>query len=168
MKKIIVILLCTAMVLALGACNIKQKLSDKISDKITEGIIDKALGDEGDVDIDEGSITFKGEDGEEYSWGTGEWPKGKAADLLPEFKKGEIISVMNSDTTSVITVEGVSKKDCDNYVEKLKNKGFENDATELKSDEAYNYYAYSNEDTIAGVMYSVDEETMTISISINE
>ena len=70
MKRILAYLLvCScllASILPLGGCGIKKKAEKAITEKIVE----KALGD--NVDIDGDTVTIKGEDGEEFSIGGGE------------------------------------------------------------------------------------------------
>lgn len=166
-KKFIVILLSVVMLLSLGACGAKKKLNEKVAEKITEGVIEKATGGEAQLDIDKDRLTIKGKDGEEYSFGENEWPKGKKADLIPEFKKGKIVSVMNSDDTSVIILEEVEENDFKEYIEKLRDLGFTNNVIEVSSGEDMGFYANSNEETVVSVTYNAGNRILNISIQVN-
>lgn len=167
LKRMIAILLGVAMLFSLGACGAKKKLNEKVAEKITEGIVEKATGGEAQLDIGEGKLTIKGEGGEEYSFGETEWPRGRAADLIPEFKKGKIISVMNSDETCVIMLEEVEEKDFKQYVEELKDAGFTNDVAEISSGEDMGFYATSNEETAVAVSYTAGDQMLNISVQVN-
>jgi len=88
-KKLIVILLTVLMMLSLASCGIKKSVDEKIAEKVTEGIVNKATGGEVDLDIKDGQLTVKGEDGEKVSFGDTKWPEGQTADLLPKLKKAK-------------------------------------------------------------------------------
>ena len=167
LKNIIVILLGVVMLFSLGACGAKQKLNEKVAEKITEGIINKATGGDAQLDIDEGKLTIKGGDGEEYSIGESEWPKGRAADFIPEFKKGKIISVMNSDEASVVMLEEVEKRDYQQYIEELKDAGFKNDVAEVSSGEDMGFYAISDDEAAVAVSYTSSDQMMNITVQVN-
>lgn len=168
MKKIIVIFLVIIIVLSLGACGIRKKIDEKISEKITEGVVNKITGGDANIDIDKGEVTIKGDGGEEVTFGASEWPKGKAADILPEPKEGKIISVMNSDNVCVIMLEEVEEKTYKEYIEELKDKGFINDVYECSDELGASYYASLNENTHMQVSYTSGEKILSISIEISE
>lgn len=167
-KKTIVILLATLMMLSLASCGVRQNLDEKIAEKVTEGVINKATGGEANVDIDTGEMTLKGEDGEKITFGGSKWPKGKAVSLIPEFKKGKIITAANSDKACTIMIEQVEEKDYKQYVEKLKDQGFTNDVSEFTSETSQNYKAYLNQNTMVFVLYDTEQQALTISLEISE
>jgi hypothetical protein len=167
-RKISVILLSILVMLTLASCGVKQSLDEKIAEKVTEGVINKATGGEANIDIDKGELTLKGEDGEKITFGENKWPKGEAASLIPEFKKGKIVTAINSDKACTVVIEQVEEKDFKKYVEELKNRGFTNDAAELSSGSSQSYGAHLNENTMAFVMYDSEQKALTISIEIAE
>lgn len=167
-KKILVIILVLVMLFTLGACGIRKKIDEKISEKITEGVVNKITGGNADIDFDKGGLTIKGEDGQELTFGSTEWPKGKAANLLPKLKKGNITSVMNSENLSIITIEEIDEKVFNEYIKELKDKGFENDITELSGSSTKSYYATLNENTLVQVIYGVEDKSLNITVQISE
>lgn len=167
-RKIIVIFLVIVMLLSLGACGIRKKIDERISEKITEGVVNKITGGEANIDIDNGEVTIKGDDGEEVTFGSNEWPKGKAVDLLPEPKEGKIISVMNSDNVCLVILEEVKEKVYKEYIEELKDKGFEKDVYEYADELGRSYFGSLDENTHVQALYTIEDEMLNISIEINE
>jgi len=167
-KKTIVILLATLMMLSLASCGVRQSMDEKIAEKVTEGVMNKATGGEANIDIDKGELTLKGEDGEKITFGGNKWPEGDAAKLIPEFKKGKIVSAMNSDKACTIAIEQVEGKDYMQYLEKLKDRGFTNDVSEFTSESSHSYGAHLNEKTMVFVLYDTQQQVLTISLEIRE
>lgn len=170
LKKITVILLTALLMLSLASCGVKQSLDDKIAEKVTEGVINKATGGEGnvDIDMDSGGISFEGEDGEKITLGDTEWPTGDAAAKIPELKKGKIISAMSSEKACMAMLEELELQDYKQYVEEVKDSGFVNDAVEQESASGYAYYAYLDEVTMVYLMYDAEGKTLTVSVEISE
>lgn len=167
-KKLIVILLTVLMMLSLASCGIKKSVDEKIAEKVTEGIVNKATGGEVDLDIKDGQLTVKGEDGEKVSFGDTKWPEGQTADLLPKFKKGKIITTINADKACMVMLENVELQDYNKYVEELKSSGFSNEVSEYSSETNYNFMAKSNETTYVVVMYDSENKTISINLEISE
>lgn len=155
MKKVALVLLGVAMLLALAGCGVRKS----IEDKITEGIIENIAGEDVDVDLDGDTITVEGEEGEQWTFGGGEWPKSEAAGLIPEFKKGNITAVIDSSDGCWITIEDVDEQDYLQYIEALKSAGFAHNTTQY-SDESSVLYGASLEDESASILvsYSGDKE----------
>ncbi|MDD3852139.1 MAG: hypothetical protein PHD40_00615 [Syntrophomonadaceae bacterium] len=167
-KRLTVILLTVIMMLSLASCGVKKSVDEKIAEKVTEGIVNKATGGEADLNIKDGQLTMKGEDGETVTFGDTKWPEGQAADLLPKFKKGKIITVINADKACMVTLENVEPQDYKYYVEELKSKGFSNDIQEFSSELNDNYSAKSNDSTIVYVLYDSENKYVTINLEISE
>lgn len=156
-------------ILSLTGCGLKRNIEKKLGNKITEGILERVAGEGADVDLEEGSISFKDEEGSEISIGVSKWPKGKAIDLIPEFKHGKIISSVNTDTGSVITLEEVEEKDFEDYLEKIKSLGYTKDSTTSSMEEMVSYSATSEkDDSRIGLSYFADNKGMMITINIDE
>lgn len=166
-KRILAIILVLVILFTLGACGIRKKVDEKISEKITEGVVSKITGGKADIDFDKGGLTIK-EDGQEVTFGGSEWPEGKAANLLPKLKKGNITSVISSNNLSMITIEGIDEKVFKEYIEELKDKGFENDISEFSDNSTKSYYATLDENAYVQVIYSVEDKSINISVQVNE
>lgn len=167
-KKVIAVFLVGIMALSLGGCGIKQKLEEKIAQKVTEGVINKAIGGEGKVSLDGDKVTIKGKDGAEVTYGDTKWPKGKAADQIPEFKKGNIVSAINSDKMCMVIIEDVEEKDYEAYVEAVKNKGYTEESGEISSEDLKSYYGKADEKKEVSVSYEMEGKTLNITVAISE
>jgi|GEM_PF-258501 len=178
-KKILIVIFILALLLTMGGCG--KKLSQKIEENITEEILN-ADNEGGKVDIDGDEISIKsedgemhmeddiltvtGEDGEVFTIGETVWPEGKAADLIPTFTKGTIMSVMNSDELCMVMFEEVEEKAFKDYIEETKEMGFTNDTSEYSLDDMLGYSAYKNEDTVVSMSYMSTDKQLTISVQI--
>lgn len=117
MKKIIIGLLVFVLVLSIAGCGAKKKLEEKAGEALAE----KIFKDAGvDVDIDGDKVVIKGEDGQEMSIGAGEWPTSDLAKNIPEFKGGEIVSVMEADDSLFIMIEEITDGEFTAYLEEIK------------------------------------------------
>lgn len=144
-KKSIVILLGALLLITSGGCGIRKKVGEKLAEKVTEGIIEKAVGGDVDIDLDEGKIKVKGGEGTEWSLGGGKWPKGKAASMIPEFKKGKVETVMETSDECMIGLSEVSLKDFESYVNQLQGAGFTDDVTTYTTEDMVMYGARKGE-----------------------
>ncbi|MGI5881243.1 MAG: DUF6591 domain-containing protein [Syntrophomonadaceae bacterium] len=167
-KKLIVILLTVLMMLSLASCGVKKSVDEKIAEKVTEGIVNKATGGEADLNIKDGQLTMKDEDGKTVTFGDTKWPQGQAADLLPKFKKGKIITAINADKACMVMLENVEPQDFKNYVEELKSGGFSNEVAEFSSQTNQSYSAKSNDVTMVFVQYDSEGRTISINLEISE
>ncbi len=166
MKKLLVLAISLLLLLPLAGCGVKQKIADKVGEKVAEGVAGKILGDDVDVDVDGDKVTIKGDDGTEWSMGEGEWPADKAGALLPEFKKGKISSVLNSEEGCWVTIEEVEEEDYLHYVEALKTAGYVDDAYTASGGEDLSYTAQM--EGKASVSASFHSGTMMITLSLQE
>jgi hypothetical protein len=179
LRKIKFFAIILAVLLIMVGCNLKEK----IGESITEGILDKAVGDDADIDINGGDITFKGEDGEEINFddengltiegedgsivasgGEYDWPKDQAADYLPKFKGGKITYIFNSETSCMLVIEETKKEDYEDYIKEAIDKGYNVDKAESSAEDMLLYSAKS-EDGVAFTAYYVDSEgSLTLSV----
>lgn len=156
MKKVFAILMVLLMLVALAGCNIKQKIGEKIA----EGILEQSGA--GDVDIDGDSMTVTGEDGEEMTIGGTEWPDSDLAKLIPEFTKGTVSYVMQSEGYLYITVDEVAQDDAKAYVDSIKN-DFTVDSYDMSYEGGFSYSA-KNADNIS-ISVSFSDATLLIMVS---
>ena len=169
LRKLIILILSLAVLLSLVGCGFKKNVEEKLSEKITEGILEKIAGEGTEVNLDDEEMSFKGEDGSEFTIGSKEWPKGKAADLIPEFKEGDISSIFNANETSIINIDHVEQEDFNKYIEQVKSVGFTEDAIEMDVGNALAYTAGSSKDKAqVSLSYAVEDKSLTISVAIQE
>ena len=162
MKKISCILVIIVLLLIFTGCGAKQSMEDKIAEKI----IEQAVGDNADIDIDGDQITVKTEEGD-VTFGSTEWPNTELSGKIPELKKGKIVSVMNSEANLAVIIEEVEEKDFMDYYQRVKGE-FKEESYEVKSGETIAYMG-SNEDGInISASYGISDKTVFISASLPE
>lgn len=164
----IVFILTLTMILTLTSCGVRQSLDQKITEQVSEGVINKATGGEANINIDGGQLTVNGTDSHKITVGDNSWPEGNAADLIPKFNNGDIVSSINSNKTCMIMLEQVEAKDYEHYVKELKEQGFTNDVAEFKGEMGHSYNAHLNDNTIIWVLYNPEEKALTINLEIDE
>jgi len=167
-KKNIAVLLAVLMMFALGGCGVQDKVSEKVSEKVTEGVINSATDGKAKVDIDGDKVSIKGEDGEEFSFGDTKWPNNGVAKTIPEFKKGKVVSVMNSDTACLISIEQAKEKDAQQYLEEIKSQGFTNESTEFSSGTTWSYSADKDENATISLLYDSESQGLSITLEIKQ
>lgn len=138
-----------------------EKLSEKTSEKIAEKMIENATGNKVDLDVDKngdkGSITIKGDNGEEMTISSNgkEIPENFPSDIY--MIDGEIVSVgsVNTGEGNIITVV----KNVDNDIEKVVQKI-------LKEMKANGWKSEMNMTTSEGSMqmYSKNDNSVTVTI----
>ncbi len=163
-KNNLVVFLAVLILFALGGCGVQDKVNEKVGEKVTEGILNHATDGNAKVDIDGDKMSIKGKDGEEFSFGDTKWPDNKAARLIPEFKKGKVVSVLNSDGACLISVEQVKEKDAQQYLEEIKSQGFTNDTTEYSFDNTWSYSANKDENSMISLSYNSESQGLSITV----
>ncbi|WHH60927.1 DUF6591 domain-containing protein [Petroclostridium sp. X23] len=166
--RFIPLLVIISIFISLVGCGVKEKLEKKVSEKITEGVVNKVIGDEGKVDIDGDKVTIKGKDGEEVTIGSTEWPKDKAAKLIPEFSKGKIVSVMNSEEGAWVVIQEAEESDFDKYVQAVKDKGFVNEPMELTDQDMKVYQGSLDEKAAIALSYDKESKEATITLTVTQ
>ncbi|HZJ58140.1 MAG TPA: DUF6591 domain-containing protein [Clostridia bacterium] len=169
LRKLIILSICIAVLLSFVGCGYKRKVEEKLANKITEGILDKVAGNNTNVNIEDDKITIEGEDGSKLAIGSSEWPEGKAADLIPEFKRGKIASTMDMGASCTIIVDDVERKDFDEYLQVIKDKGYTKDSMDMSTEELISYFAsYEKDKSTISLGYTMETKEMMISITIQE
>lgn len=156
LKKIIFLILMSALILTLIGC--RAKLEEKFAEKIFEEI----GGDSFDIDGD--TVTIMGENGEEFTFGSTEWPTSDLAKSIPEFKSGKVSTVMEMNDSLLIALEEVPKEDFEDYLDKIKQT-FTEATYEMKSDGYVTYGAENGEGIGSMLTYSSDDETLSITVT---
>ncbi len=117
-SKAIAIVLIIGMVALLTACG---KISEKVAQKGIEKMLESQIGE--DVDITDSGLKIGNKD-EGFELGDDlEWPKDKMGDL-PE-PAGKVTFVMKASTGCSVTVGEITKDEIKDYVEKIKDLGYE-------------------------------------------
>jgi len=159
MKKGLIWIILLVSILALAGCGSKEALEEKAGEALAEKIIGDAIG--GNIDVDGDKVTIKGEDGQEVTFGTTEWPKSDLIKNIPKFEDGTIASVMDSKDSVWINFEQVKKDDFEKYLDKIKN-DYTEEAYEINSDGNLTYSASNSEGIIVQIYYV--DETLTITV----
>ena len=144
MKKLLIVLLAFVLALSFIGCGAKEKTAEKIL---------KGVGVNADIDGDK--VVISGEDGQELTFGSGEWPTSDLAKSIPEFKGGDIISVMEADDSLFIMIEEISEKDFTAYLERIKEI-FSEEPYELNTDTGMMYAAGNGGDLSVTLTYEKD------------
>ncbi len=161
MKKLILLLTLTACILLVPGCGF---ITEKITNKVAGEILENAAGEDVDIDVDEGKVVIKDEDGSEMVIGGTEWPKGAAGQSIPVFEGGKIDYVTDYAISAMISVKEVTKDDYSAYVEKLKAEGFTENSANLENEGALTYVAYKTDTHYASVSFD-GSDGMIISVA---
>lgn len=195
MKKKYVALSLVFVLIFLVGCSFKKQVSEKAIENMAENLIGRMVqgisdsdktnssDDRGssndskskkddkanvDIDIEDGTFVIETSEGK-MSFGSGEWPDSDLADLIPEFKKGNIISVSTSADLMFVTFEEVDSDDYKDYEKLVKSYGFETNYSSTNSKDVLSYAAYSSDEKIyISVMYLTDSKSLTVSVMTSE
>ena len=161
MKKNNLLILVSIILFSLQSCG-SEKSNEENAKEMAESVFEKITGNDIDIDVDEdenkGTITIKGDNGEEFSI------SGNQDELPDDFPsdfylvKGEInsVSVVNSSDGKVVTFGIKTAKDFSDVKElilkKMKSKDWENNMTMGAGEESMQ-------------MFTKDKKSATINIS---
>jgi len=120
-KRVFLVLLAMSLLTTLYSCK-------KAAEKSSEKMIEKSLGDDASVDIDDEKVTIKTDEGTFTSDATSKiWPK-DIPDEIPQFDHGNIVNVttqnMDDSNNWVVIFEEVPGSAIEKYKADLKSKGF--------------------------------------------
>lgn len=155
MKRSICCLLAVLLLTALAGCGVKEKIAEKAAEEFIEGI------GGGQVDIDGDEVIIKGENGEEFTVGSGEWPDSEISREVPKFTKGEITSVLDVGNGFMVTVESVDESDYEAYLEDIK-KDFTVDSYETNAEDYRAYGGSTSEGVNVQLTYSGNAVSITV------
>lgn len=161
MKKLTILILALTLMFSLAGC---KSSSEVAGEKLAEKAAEEMLG--GNVDIDGDKVTITDENGKKATLGGTEWPSGSLGNEIPEFKKGVITFVAESDIDCAIQMEEVTKKDFEDYLSIVKEAGF----TENKIVSSYDggiYYTANNSKGIK-IHLAGDYEASELMITITQ
>ncbi len=140
---------------------------ERTAEKTSEKIIEKSMGGDAKVDMDDEKITIKTEEGTFTADArANSWPKEVPADI-PEFKDGKIISVstqeLNDTKNWVVIYEDVPQNALSKYREELENKGFNISYTTIVASGGH----LAAEKGELAVMLMVGEGNATVTVGTN-
>ncbi|HZJ82809.1 MAG TPA: DUF6591 domain-containing protein [Clostridia bacterium] len=173
LRRFLLLSVSIVVLLSFVGCGFKQKTQGKLAEKLAQGVLNKIAGDDVDIDLDldnEGGGFKVNLDGEEaMSFGETEWPKGQAADLIPQFSKGKITYAVNSNVMAMLLIEGVELDDFESYYETVQGQGYTENTGEMSMEESKTYYA-SKEDgkSNVSITYNLDSKEMMITVGVDE
>jgi len=101
------------------------------------------------------------------TFGNTEWPTLELSSKVPEFKKGKIVSVVNSEAYFMVIIEEVEVDDFMDYYEKVKGE-FNQESYETKSEDTIAYMGKNNEEISIIISYSLNDNTASITSSLPE
>lgn len=163
-KNLSIIAVLLTVTLTLTSCG----LSKKVYEMQQENIIENILGEEANVDINGDTFVLEDKDGNVMSIGGADWPTGASADLLPKLNKGTITSGLTSEQMCTLNVTEIDKKDFEDYLEKVKEKGFINNVIEMYSEGTYSYIANKEENEWIQIYYDENGKTLDMIVGIDE
>lgn len=127
MKRALTLLVSVLMLMALTtACGVKDRIEQEAGEALGEKLLEKAAGDDVDIDLDDDSLVIEGDDGERMAIGSGQWPESELARLIPEYKSGEITSVMEMQNSVQVVISGSDADYFADYLESVKSNFNEN------------------------------------------
>lgn len=127
MKKILLVLLITLLVLGLISCG---NAREKAAENMLENILEEEAGGEVDVDVDDGggSITISNDEGEFSIQGDEDgmpWPSDKLPANVPEVKGVKVVSVMDAGTGVSIIFQDCNVNIAQDYISQIEANGWE-------------------------------------------
>ncbi|HHT77587.1 MAG TPA: hypothetical protein GXZ67_06875 [Clostridiaceae bacterium] len=165
MKRLLTLSLCTLLVGGvLAGCGIREKIEKKAGEAIGEKIVEGLAGEGVDVDIKDGEVKIKGEDGEEFSFGGSEWPDSGAVENIPKYKDGTVDSVIQANDAVQISIIDADQDYFEDYIEDIKDE-FDNEPYESESSDSISYSGKNDDDVSVLFIYSADDETCFITVS---
>jgi len=116
------------MLVCLISLSIVFQSCKRTSEKTSEKIIEKSLGNDAEVDIDDEKVVIKTDEGTFTTDATmNSWPK-EAPGEVPEFKYGDVIGVTTQEVDEannwVVILENVPANALQEYKEILESEGF--------------------------------------------
>lgn len=156
----------TAFLLAavLAGCGASEKMQQEAAEKALEN----ALGGEVAVDIEGEKYTYEDKEGNKFEVGGTEWPSGDAADIIPAFSKGTIVTVVNMTGNCMIDLDNVEKKEFEAYVQTVKDAGFTQTPVEMTDETTTLYQAAASGGKSILLSYTAQEKHLQISASLME
>lgn len=140
----------------------------RAAEKTQEKLIEKSIGDNADVDIDDEKIVIKTDEGTFTTDATKhEWPTEIPGDV-PEFTKGKIVVVNTQEMADgknwVVIFEDVSQEAIENYKKELEDSNFKINFTTTAG--SGTHFAAEKDKLV--VMLMGDEKGASISINVQK
>lgn len=162
MKRVVILLFILLLMVSLTSC---KSPSEMAAEKIAEEISEELVG--GDVDIDGEQVTITA-DGTTTTLGGTEWPKGDLGSKIPEFKKGVITYVVETETEFMVQLDEVQQGDFEAYLETIKEEGFTENTISSTYDGGTFYTADNGEGIILNLACDYEASQVMITVSQQE
>lgn len=166
MKKLSIILISFLIITTLsGAVMLRKKLKKTLRKKI----IDDAIGDNAEVNIDGEKYSVKYSDGNTLEVASNEWPSGEVADIIPKFNKGTMTAAITVEGICSINIDNVEEKDFMDCFQKVKDACFAENPMNLGSNQTTTIYqAGASGEKYIIISYEAEVKHLNIMGSINE
>ncbi|WP_299164444.1 hypothetical protein [uncultured Eudoraea sp.] len=160
LKSVMLLILSFALLAIFYSCK-------RAAEKTSEKAIEKSIGDDAEVDIEEDKLTIKTDEGTFTTDATiHSWPKEIPADI-PEFIEGKVVSVTTHEIDEannwVVIFEDVPKEALEKYKEDLKDHDFKINYTTMAGSGGH----LTAEKGKLAVVVMVAEGTATVTIGTN-
>lgn len=149
----------------LAGCGIREKLEKKAGEAIGEKMVEKMAGDDVDVDIDDGKVVIKGEDGEELALGGTEWPESGAIENIPKYKSGKVDSVIETKKSAQLEILDTDKEYFTEYIDGIRDE-FDTEQYENKTSDGITFSG-KNDDGVS-VLFVYKDEDSSCFITVSE
>lgn len=162
MKRMVILLYVFLLIVSLPGCKSPSEIA---TEKIAEEISEELVG--GDVDIDGEQVTITA-DGTTTTLGGTEWPAGDLGNQIPEFTKGVITYVAETETEFMIQFEEVKQGDFEAYLETIIAEGFTENTISSTYDGGTFYTADNGQGIIMNLACDCEANQVMITVSKQE
>jgi hypothetical protein len=166
-KKPLVVLAFTSLALLGFGCSPTEMISDKLGEKAVEGIINKQLGGEGEVDLSNGTMNLKTKDGNVTYGDNVKLPSDFPKDV-PLHESAKVVMASSQETsasylgTSTETVETITAW----YWKALEEKGWKKSSEESVLDSRYRQYTKDKRTLTIAIGGDPDAKPLSTSITL--
>ncbi len=149
------VMLATIVLTGFGCGSITSKITEKVTEKVAESVLEKSVEGQTngkvDLDVNNGTLNFKGEDGTSVSYGSDLKLPSDFPSVVPVYQSAKIVATTTTSAESTVTLTTEDKADVIIawYQEQLK------DWKKEQSFDSQGYYMR---------VYSRNNETITVAV----
>ncbi|MCF6360467.1 MAG: hypothetical protein L3J29_06860 [Cyclobacteriaceae bacterium] len=158
-------------IIGLQACG-GESIKERAEEKVAEGILGSLTGTDIEIDSDgeDGKITIKGKDGEEFIFGGSETelPDDFPSDVYVIDGEIESVGIIKTNEGSIVTFQMYLTDDLSNLVKDIKkgmeSKGWESNMTMGSGNESTTVYSKGEANTM--IIFSKQDEKVLVSYNV--